>query len=139
MVSRSASRGSNPLHLGGTESSQTSGSDDDDGSPLLRPLITEAIHDELIKFLGVSGTRSGVPELRATFNEGPKPWRDYWTSISHYKGLMQWKTKLVSLGMEQTEVNAKVVSNPTVGEVLYTHLNNKGRMSDTQLQELPPN
>eukprot|EP00959_Pyramimonas_sp_CCMP1952_P366491 7675924-Pyramimonas_sp.AAC.1 len=63
------------------------------------------------------------------------PFSEWWTQVARCKGLVQWQTKLASLGMPAGS-QAMTSSFSKVGQLIYSRIQHDGSWSDTDLQTI---
>ena len=103
---------------------------DDAPQPMLKDPMTQDAHQAFLRAVGVG------PETRAATTgaqQVPGPLEDWWQCVRTAKILSNWRSKLISLGMDRDEANAL----QSMGEILdsfWRHLTSDGGFQERALR-----
>ena len=103
---------------------------------LINKEISKSLHESGIATFGIGSSRASSVELaQAVADASDKmPFAEWWGALQKSKSLSQWKTKLVSLGADEAEINK--LGMKEIGEFMFSRITEEGSVADKSLQTI---
>ena len=93
------------------------------------------VHDAAVPHVGVRTTTQEVIAIRAAIGDEITTYSEWWDRMSRLKPVGLWRTKCLSLGAPNGDVQGKTVEQ--IGTMLYRHLTATGEWEAVALQGAP--